>query len=96
MGIDRGDAQEANEGRIYIKLDGSAVDQHDVNNWGGYQQGYSGGGQYQPPHQQQQQSHRPPHQQQQQQQGGQYDEAEKLARKFLPRILKKLLRMFCR
>ena len=103
---------EENEGRIYVKLDGSSVEQHDVNNWGGYQhypdyqQGHAGGNQYQQPHQQQhqqQQYHQPqqqqyhqPHQQQQQQQHGQYDEAEKLAKKFLPRILKKLFRMFCK
>ena len=52
---------EHNEGRIYIRLDGSPVEQQHVQNWGGYQQhpgyqqGYSGGGQHQQPHQQQQQ-----------------------------------------
>jgi hypothetical protein len=93
---------EANEGRIYIKLDGSAPEQQDFNNWGGYQhypdyqQSQSTGNQYQQPHQQQQQYHQPQHQQhQQQQQHGQYDEAEKIARKLLPRIINKLLRLFC-
>ena len=94
---------EANEGRIYIKLDGSPVQEHDSNNWAGYQHypdyQQGGGNQYQQPQQphyqqqQQQQYHQP---QQQQQQHGQYDEAEKLARKFLPRILRKLMNIFCK
>lgn len=64
---------ESNEGRIYIKLDGSAIEQSDHSGWGGYQQ----------------------HHQQHQQGGGQYDEAEKIAKKFLPRIINKLLRLLC-
>ncbi|KIW62263.1 hypothetical protein PV04_10456 [Phialophora macrospora] len=88
---------EENEGRMYVKLDGSPVEQHDFNNWGGYQhypdyqQGYSGS--QQPHHQQQPQHHAPPPQQQQQH--GKYDGAEKIAKKFLPRIINKLLRMLC-
>lgn len=69
-----------------------------------YQQGY---GYSQPP---QQQPYHPQQQQQQQyqggpgyqgqgqgqgQQGGQNDQVEKMVKKFLPRIINKLLRMFC-
>ena len=84
---------EPNEGRILINLTGGAVDMNHANNnnnWtpnqqqGSYQQGYG-----QQPHQQQQQ-------QQQQQQGGQNGDIEKMVRRFLPRILRKLLRMFCK
>ncbi|KIV97119.1 hypothetical protein PV10_00907 [Exophiala mesophila] len=83
---------EPNEGRILINLTGGAVDMNHANNnnWapnqqqGSYQQGYG-----QQPHQQQQQ-------QQQQQQGGQNGDIEKMVRKFLPRILRKLLRIFCK
>jgi hypothetical protein len=82
---------EDNEGRIYVKLDGSPVEQHDMNNWGGYQQGYSSGPQ--PHHEQRPQHHAPPPHQQQQH--GQYDEAEKIAKKFLSRIINKLLRILC-
>ncbi|OCT47950.1 Smr domain-containing protein C11H11.03c [Cladophialophora carrionii] len=83
---------EENEGRIYVKLDGSPVEQHDINGWGGYQHypghqpGYSGG-------QQEQQYHAPP--QQHQQQHGQYAEAENVTKGFLPRLINKLLRMLC-
>ena len=84
---------ESNEGRIYINLAGGQVDMQHVNNWGGYQsqpgyqQQYSGGQQ-----QQQQQQQQPQYQGQGQEQG---DEVEKIVKKFLPRIIDKLLRMLC-
>ena len=94
---------EPNEGRIYINLSGGQVDMQHVNNWGGYQsqpgyeQPYSGGhqqqGYSQTHHQQQQQQH-----QQYQGQGqaqGQGDEVEKMVKRFLPRIIDKLLRILC-
>ncbi|KAK5241931.1 hypothetical protein LTS06_011837, partial [Exophiala xenobiotica] len=101
---------EPNEGRIYVNLAGGAVDMQHANNWGGYQsqqpayqQPYPGGQQqqgygYQQPYQQQQQQQH--HQQQQyggQQHGGQgqQDQIEKVVKKFLPRLLNKLLRMLC-
>jgi len=105
---------EPNEGRMYIRLDGSPVDLQHVHDWGGYQQQQNyqqNGGQYQqqnyqqqpyqqqqqqPQYQQQQQQHYGGQQQGQGQQHGQYDEAEKLAKKYLPRILRKLMNMFCR
>ena len=93
---------EHNEGRIYVALQGGQVDMQHVNNWQGYQQqfGYQGG-------QQQQQGHSGGYpgqgqqhfgqQQQQQHHGGQSQNAEieKLARKFLPRILRKLKKLLC-
>jgi hypothetical protein len=81
---------EPNEGRIYINLQGGNVDMQNVNNWQGYQsqpgyqQGYPGGQQ----HHQQQQHHGG-------QQQNQNDEIEKLARKFLPRIFRKLRKLLC-
>jgi len=99
---------EPNEGRIYINLTGGAVDMNHVNNWGGYQQGNQGGGYPggEQGYQQQQQQQQPygGHQQQQQQQYGsgqqgqgqnQNDEIEKLATKFLPRILRFLQKLLC-
>ncbi|KAL6247183.1 hypothetical protein RBB50_005526 [Rhinocladiella similis] len=89
---------EPNEGRIYVNLTGGPVDMQSANNWGGHQQSYPGGQAqqshgYQPQHQQQQQY---PHQQQQQHGGqGQQDQVEKVVKKFLPRIINKLLRMLC-
>lgn len=100
---------EENEGRIYVNLSGGNVNMQDVNGWNGYQQGYGGQQQqqqqyqpqqqqqnnyYQPQQQQQQQQH---HQQQQQhgQGGGQNAQVEKMVKKFLPRILRKLFGMFC-
>ncbi|KEF57366.1 uncharacterized protein A1O9_05283 [Exophiala aquamarina CBS 119918] len=90
---------EENEGRIYVNLSGGNVNMQDVNSWGGYQQGY--GQQQQHHHHQQQQQQQQQYQQQggqqhhQQNQGGQNDEVEKMVKRFLPRILKKLLGMFC-
>lgn len=95
---------EENEGRIYVNLSGGNVNMQDVNSWNGYQQGY--GGQHQQQQQgsggygQPQQQHYQQHGQQQyhqggQDQGGQNDEVEKIVKKFLPRILKKLFGMFC-
>lgn len=88
---------EPNEGRIYINLQGGTVDMQHVNNWQGYEQqpGYQQGypGAQQQPQQQ--------HYQQQQQHGGQHGqqdqnaEIEKLARRFLPRILRKLRQLLC-
>ncbi|KAK5453498.1 hypothetical protein LTS15_006683 [Exophiala xenobiotica] len=102
---------EPNEGRIYVNLAGGAVDMQHANNWGGYQsqqpayqQPYPGGQQqqgygYQQPYQQQQQQQQQHHQQQYggQQHGGQgqQDQIEKVVKKFLPRLLNKLLRMLC-
>lgn len=102
---------EPNEGRIYVNLTGGQVQMHDVNNWSGYQhpayqqQGYGQsqaqggypGGQQHGGHQQQQHHQQQQYQPQQQQQQGhnQNDELEKLAKKFLPRILNKLKRLLC-
>ncbi|CAL3963405.1 unnamed protein product [Diplocarpon coronariae] len=85
---------EANAGRIYINLAGGPATMPPAN---GHQQGHQHGG-YQG---QAQSSHQPgvyqhggypaqQHQQQGDQQNNQNDELEKLARKVVPRILKKL------
>ncbi|OAP55473.1 hypothetical protein AYL99_10446 [Fonsecaea erecta] len=81
---------ESNEGRIYIKLDGSPVEMQHVSNWDGYQT--------YPNHQQQ--AWQPQHAQQQQyypdQGQGQYGgEEEKVGQSLLSRIINKLLRMLC-
>ena len=87
---------EPNEGRMYINLTGGAAEPP---SGGGYQgghggqQGYPGspqhaGGQQQQQHHGQQQQHQ--HQNQNQNAG-----LEKLARKFLPRILRKLKKLLC-
>lgn len=81
---------EPNEGRIYVNLAGGDVDMHHVNNWGGYQ---AQPGQQSQPHQQQQYHQQPQHHQNQGQ--GQNEEVEKMVKKFLPRIINKLLRMLC-
>ncbi len=105
---------EPNEGRIYVNLQGGAVDMQHVNNWQGYQQqhgyqggqqqhGYQGGQQQQayqggyPSQQQQNFGQQPQHGGQQQHHGQQSQNAEieKLARKFLPRILRKLKKLLC-
>ena len=93
---------EPNEGRIYVNLQGGNVNMQHVNNWQGYQQGYGqqqgnqGGypSQGQQHFGQQQQQH---HGGQQQHHGGrnQNAELEKLAKKFLPRILRKLKKLLC-
>lgn len=101
---------EPNEGRIYVNLTGGAVDMNQVNNWGGYQQGYGGGGQQQGGYGGQQQQQYGEQQQggyggQQQQhhggqqgggqQHGQYDEEIKMAKRYGPRILRFLQRLLC-
>jgi DNA-nicking Smr family endonuclease len=95
---------EENEGRIYVNLSGGNVNMQDVNSWGGYQQGGYGQQQHSSGHaqpqqhyqqQQPQQHYQQQQQQHQQNQGGQNDEVEKMVKKFLPRILKKLFGMFC-
>ncbi|EXJ83213.1 hypothetical protein A1O1_06832 [Capronia coronata CBS 617.96] len=99
---------EPNEGRIYVDLTGGAVDMQNANNWAGYQsqqqpQTYSGMAGHQQQqgygHQQSYQQHPSrPHQQQQHQQGhgqGQTDQVEKLVKKFLPRLIDRLLRWLC-
>ncbi|RMZ79349.1 hypothetical protein DV737_g3447, partial [Chaetothyriales sp. CBS 132003] len=79
---------EPNEGRIYVNLQGGAVDMGQVQGWQGSQQaGYGGGynqGQQQYGQQPQQYNH-----------GGQNDELEKLAKKFLPRIFRFLKKLLC-
>ncbi|KAL2436248.1 hypothetical protein ABEF95_006781 [Exophiala dermatitidis] len=92
---------EPNEGRIYVDLRGG-----NAGNWaagaGGYQP------QQQPAYQQQQQGYGygqqqgyqqyPSHPHQQQQQHGQQsqtDQVEKVVKKFLPRIINKILRWLC-
>lgn len=85
---------EPNEGRIYVNLQGGEVDMHHVNNWQGYQsqsqpghqQGYPGS------HQQHQQQN---HGGQQHGQQNQNAELEKMAKKFLPRIFRKLRKLLC-
>lgn len=87
---------EPNEGRIYVDLTGQGQGQQ--------QQGYGYGQQqqqqqqYQQGYQQgygQQQQHQQRPQQQHQQHQGQNDQVEKVVKKFLPRILNKLLRLLC-
>ncbi|KIX92346.1 uncharacterized protein Z520_11954 [Fonsecaea multimorphosa CBS 102226] len=80
---------EANEGRIYIKLDGSPVEMQHVSNWQGYQTypDY----QQQPWHPQQAQQSQPYPAQGQ----GQYDGEEKVNQGLLSRLINKLLRMLC-
>ncbi|KIX05501.1 uncharacterized protein Z518_06373 [Rhinocladiella mackenziei CBS 650.93] len=93
---------EANDGRIYVNLTGGAVDMQNVNNWGGYQSQPG----YQPSYSGHQQQHEYSHSQQLHQQQHQHhsqgpqgqeqnEEVEKLVKKFLPRVINKLLRMFC-
>jgi Smr domain len=93
---------EPNEGRIYVNLTGGAVEMDHVNNWQGYQQQQyqqqqSGGYQQNSGYPSQGQHNFG--QQQQQQHGGQQNnqnaEIEKLARKFLPRILRQLKKLLC-
>lgn len=115
---------EPNEGRLYVNLQGGAVDMSNVHGWQGndpqYQQGGYGGhqggqqqgggyGGYQQGQAQQQGGYPSQNQQfgqqqqyhggQQQHQGGgqqnQNAELEKLAKKFLPRILRKLKKLLC-
>ncbi|KAJ9149575.1 Smr domain protein [Coniochaeta hoffmannii] len=90
MGLDY--ATEANEGRMYIDLTGGKVSSPPPlpQQPSGYQGGYSSGHQqgYQQPHGPQhygQQHHGQQHHQQQPE-----DEVEKLARKFLPKIVREL------
>ena len=93
---------EPNEGRMYVNLQGGNVDMQHVNNWQGYNQqqgGYPAQGQ-QNFGQQQQQYHGGQQQHhggggQQHGGGNQNAEIEKLAKKFLPRILHKLKQLLC-
>ncbi|KAK3692671.1 smr domain-containing protein [Podospora appendiculata] len=90
MGLDY--ATEENEGRLYVDLTGGRVNVPPPlpSQPGG---GYSGGGQQQPQHSggyRPPQGHQQGQQQQQHQQGQQEDELEKLAKKFLPKIFRKL------
>jgi Smr domain len=88
---------EANEGRMYINLTGGPANAPPPTHGGGQQYpgaqpGYPGGQQQQyggGHHQQHQQDHGQQHGQ------GQNDEVEKLVKKFLPRILRKLERQCC-
>lgn len=88
MGLDY--ATEANEGRMYIDLTGGKVGSAPPlpAQPSGYQGGYHTGGGYQTHGQQ----HRPQQHQQHQHQHQQQpeDEVEKLARKFLPKIVREL------
>ncbi|KAI9705110.1 MAG: hypothetical protein M1836_006893 [Candelina mexicana] len=94
---------EANAGRIYINLQGGPahMPQEHIQHGGGYQQGHAqpnAGQQHYNQHQQG--AGYPAHQQQQQpggghQQQGQNDEMEKIAKKFLPKILKYLEKQCC-
>lgn len=101
---------EPNAGRIYVNLTGGPahMPEHFQQEHGGYASGYGGNhyqGQqqhYQGQHQQQQPYQQQPYQQQQQQQhGGQHQqnnhnaEIEAAAKKYGPRILKKLFRSCC-
>ncbi|KAK3333478.1 smr domain-containing protein [Cercophora scortea] len=100
MGLDY--ATEENEGRLYVDLSGGRVNVPPplpAQPGGGYPGGgYSGGGGgqqqhsggYRPPQGHHQQQGQGQHHQQQGQQGQQEDELEKLAKKFLPKILRKL------
>jgi hypothetical protein len=85
-------ATEENAGRMYINLQGGPATMPPANS---YHQGGQQGGFYQSPQGGQQQGGYPGQQQGGKYQGGnqqndQNDELEKLAMKFLPRILKKL------
>ena len=96
---------EPNAGRIYVNLTGGPVDQGYVQQFDPYQQhgGVAQGYQQQQHQQQYQQQHYGASQQhhgghQQQQHHGQQsqnEEIEKLAKKFLPRILRYLQRLLC-
>ncbi|EXJ57862.1 uncharacterized protein A1O5_12420 [Cladophialophora psammophila CBS 110553] len=81
---------ESNEGRIYIKLDGSPVEMQHVSKWDGYQ---THPGYQQPPWHPQHAQQQPQHYQAAGE--GQYGEAEKVARGLLSRLINKLLRMLC-
>jgi hypothetical protein len=93
-------ATEENAGRMYINLQGGPATMPPMNQQGGNHGGFHGGqqqGGYQQPHQggHQQSGYQGGQQQSQGYQGGQQqnndnDELEKLAKKMLPRILKKL------
>lgn len=88
---------EANEGRIYVNLTGGSADAPPPTHAGGVQYGgaqpsYAGAQQHHPNH-----GGQPHHQQAhgQQQGQGQDDEVEKIVKKFLPRIIRKLERQCC-
>jgi hypothetical protein len=89
---------EANAGRMYINLQGGPANMPPQQSWGGNQQQGQHQGGYQGQHQQ---GGYPGGQQQQggyqggNQQNNQNDELEKLAMKFLPKILKKLENACC-
>ncbi|QSZ29513.1 hypothetical protein DSL72_004027 [Monilinia vaccinii-corymbosi] len=97
-------ATEENAGRMYINLQGGPA----IVPSSGGNHGQQHGGHEQPSHQQPQQGHQQPQQsnsqqggyqqggqQQQQQQNDNNDDVEKLARKFLPRILRKAEKACC-
>ncbi len=92
---------EANEGRMYINLTGGPANAPPPTDAGGIQ--YAGGQQYpsaHPGYPGGQQQHHGGHPQQQQAHGqhqgqGQNDEVEKIFKKFLPRILRKLEKQCC-
>lgn len=93
---------EANAGRMYINLQGGPAHMpQNIQYGGGYQEGHAqphGGNQNY--NQNQHEGAYPAHQQQQQyggghQQQGQNDEMEKLAKKFLPKVLKYVEKQCC-
>ena len=94
---------EANEGRIYVNLTGGPANAPPSTHAGGAQYGgtsqHHGAQQGYPGAQQQQQPHggQPHHQQAHghHQDQGQNDEVEKMVKKFLPRILRRLERQCC-
>jgi Domain of unknown function (DUF1771)/Smr domain len=82
---------EANEGRMYINLTGGAANLPPPSQAGGQQHG--GQQQYPGAHQQHHGGHQQAHGQHHGQ--GQNDEMEKIVKKFLPRILRKLEKQCC-
>ncbi|APA09976.1 hypothetical protein SS1G_05759 [Sclerotinia sclerotiorum 1980 UF-70] len=104
-------ATEENAGRMYINLQGGAAvmppsgGSHGESHGGQHHGGQQQGGYQQPSYQQPQQGYQQPQQsvyqqggqqqEQQQQQDNNNDELEKLARKFLPRILQKAEKACC-
>lgn len=88
---------EANEGRIYVNLTGGPADAPPPTHAGGAHYGQqSPGAQHGYPGAQGQHHGGPSHQQGHGQQGhGHQDEVEKLAKKLLPKLLRKLERQCC-
>ncbi|ERF76915.1 hypothetical protein EPUS_02627 [Endocarpon pusillum Z07020] len=83
---------EANEGRMFINLTGGPAHSPPPTHAGGQQ--YPTHSVYPGAQQQHHQAHRPQHQQAHGHQG-QNDEVEKMVKKFLPRILRKLEKQCC-